>query len=175
MVKLYDSVILPEDTKRLLSKISNISNADKYAKLLLINKATWEELELIRKSLTQEEVHKIEALIEGIVPSISLNSIEKKCNEEIPDFFTVREVSQLTGLTPQQVRRNCSSKKFEATQVAGENSSWRIKPDQFQNLPNWEAFLQQRKEKFQKNSKAAKLGLNLWKKQMNVTKVDSQN
>ncbi len=92
-----------------------------------------------------------------------------------PKYFNVREVSLYKGITPQQVRRNCINGKYQAEQVAGENSSWRILTDQFKEENDFFDFIQQRAEKFKKVSKASQMAVELWTESQNGIQIEHKN
>lgn len=92
-----------------------------------------------------------------------------------PKYFNVREVSLYKGITPQQVRRNCINGKYEAEQVAGENSSWRILTDQFKEENDFIDFVQQRAEKFKKVSQASQVAVELWTEAQNGIQIEPKN
>lgn len=83
---------------------------------------------------------------------------------EIPKYFTVKEVSMLTGLSPQIICRHCSDKKYKACQENGENGIWLIESEQFQEHPSWDTFIQKRNEMFARSKRVAELALELWYK-----------
>lgn len=81
----------------------------------------------------------------------------------IPNNLTVLEVSLLTGLTKQEVRRKCKSGEFIGHQKSGENGIWLIETSQFLNIhPNWDEFTKKRDEMFDRSKKAAELAIQLW-------------
>lgn len=170
MEKIFHRVTIPQNISKLFPEVINTSSADEYARLLLIQKAVQDGTKRILETLPPEDAAKIETWIKEENVSIEFDLSEPNNSESI-DFLTVREVSQLLGITPQQVRRNCASGKYDASQVAGENSSWRIKAEQFKNQTNWNNFLKQRKEKFEKNKKAAELGIELWEDELNTNEA----
>ncbi|PGP18640.1 hypothetical protein COA01_23140 [Bacillus cereus] len=67
----------------------------------------------------------------------------------IPTYLTVQEVSLLTDLTKQEVRRKCASGEFIGHQRNGENGIWSIEKSQFSNHPNWNNFIKERDEEIQ--------------------------
>lgn len=81
----------------------------------------------------------------------------------IPNNLTVREVSLLTGLTNQEVRRKCESGEFIGHQNGWINGVWCIDSKQFLNIhPNWDEFIEKRDKWFDRSKKAAELAIQLW-------------
>ncbi|MGM1361128.1 hypothetical protein ACS2B2_25730 [Bacillus cereus group sp. BceL297] len=81
----------------------------------------------------------------------------------IPNNLTVREVSLLTGLTNQEVRRKCESGEFIGHQNGWINGVWCIDSKQFLNIhPNWNEFIEKRNEMFESSKKVAEFALQLW-------------
>ncbi|WP_133299579.1 hypothetical protein [Bacillus sp. V59.32b] len=102
------------------------------------------------EELSAEEI----AAIEGIFKNDKV--------DEVPQYLSVKEVSILTGLTPQIVRRHCANGKYAAYQPGGGNGTWHIESAQFRTYPNWLDFLQKRDELFSNSQQVAKLALQLW-------------
>lgn len=81
------------------------------------------------------------------------------------EFLSIRDVSKLTGLTPQIIRRHCANGKIKAFQIVGANSKWRIETEQFSNLPTWERFQMERNERFERSAEVAKIAKKMWEEQ----------
>lgn len=101
-----------------------------FVKVLMLQ----EELERERERLYQElsEIEKKEAF----------EVLSKQFN--IPDFITVRDVSEILGITPQMVRRHCSDGKLKSHQTLEGSGKWRIDTEQFMDKPNWDKFIEKR-------------------------------
>ncbi|KON66456.1 hypothetical protein AKG34_26285 [Peribacillus butanolivorans] len=93
-----------------------------------------EELEREKERLYQElnEVEKKEAF----------TVLSKQFN--IPRHVTVREASEIIGITPQMVRRHCADGKLIAQQTLEGSGKWRIETDQLMDKPNWDKFIEKR-------------------------------
>lgn len=113
---------------------------------------------------------------ENIDRIIEYSDEEDLAESEIvyPKYFNVREVSLYKGITPQQVRRNCISGKYQAEQVAGEHSSWRIPTEQFKQENDFVEFIQQRADKFKKVSEASQIAIELWTESQDGIHVDHE-
>lgn len=99
------------------------------------------ELERERERLFQElsEMEKKEAF----------EALSKQFN--IPDYITVRDASEILGITPQMVRRHCFDGKLKAHQTLEGSGKWRIEAEQFMGKPNWDKFIEKR-DKLKKQS-----------------------
>lgn len=62
----------------------------------------------------------------------------------IPDFITVRDVSEILGITPQMVRRHRSDGKLKSYQTLEGSGKWRIDAEQFMDKPSWDKFIKKR-------------------------------
>lgn len=83
----------------------------------------------------------------------------------IPAYLNAREVSLLTNLTQQEIRRKCKTGEFIGHQPGGENGIWHIDSKQFLNIhPNWDEFVKQRDEMFERSKKVAEIAIKLWDK-----------
>ena len=93
-----------------------------------------EELEREKERLYQElnEAERKEAF----------EALSKQFN--IPKYLTVRDASEILGITPQMVRRHCADGKLTAHQTLEGSGKWRIDADQFMDKPNWDKFIEKR-------------------------------
>lgn len=80
----------------------------------------------------------------------------------VPEFLSVRDISKLTGLAPQIIRRNCLNGKYEAEQIIGENGAWRIKSEQFMHFSKWDSFLKERESEIENSKNIVEHALELW-------------
>lgn len=163
MSRLLNDVILPGATGKNL----HTKNDDTLARIRLLMKALQMQeariLPLVSEATVKEIDESFEHLQEAdILRSAQIHIMEEAAISEVPQYLTVREVSRLTGLVPQVVRRHLTKGKFKGEQVAGENSTWRVFPEQFMQYSNWEAFLKEREKERQNSIKLIKLGLELW-------------
>jgi hypothetical protein len=93
-----------------------------------------EELERERERLYQE--------LNGKEKKEAFEVLSKQFN--IPDFISVRDVSEILGITPQMVRRHCSDGKLKSHQTLEGSGKWRIDAEQFMDKPNWDKFIEKR-------------------------------
>ncbi|QQZ62918.1 hypothetical protein JI735_10570 [Paenibacillus sonchi] len=116
--------------------------------------------EQIVSLLSEEALRKVDA---SILSADQINSFDPTpVTPSVPEYLSVRDVSRLTGLVPQVIRRHCANGKWEAEQVAGEKSTWRIKPEPFMKLSNWGTFLRGCREELESSKKLADHALALW-------------
>lgn len=132
------------------------------AKIRILQEALRIQEAQISMTLSDTDLKEVEASVESIPMTIEV--IDSLVSEppNMPEFLSVRDVSKLTGRVPQVIRRHCASGKYEAEQVAGENGTWRIKPEQFMHLSNWDAFLKERESEIQNSKKVVDHALALW-------------
>ena len=103
-------------------------------------------MDFVKVMMLQEELERErERLYQG------LSEIEKKEAFEvlskqfnIPSFITVRDTSEILGITPQMVRRYCSDGKIKSHQTLEGSGKWRIDAEQFMDKPNWDKFIEKR-------------------------------
>lgn len=119
----------------------------KYVKIMLLEDALRLEKESVRGELSEEEMEFVESCFQENFP--------------IPDYLTVQEVSMITALSKQMVRRNCVSGKFKGFQSSGENGIWSIEKEQFLAHPNWDTFVKERNEKLRRSKKAAEIAMQM--------------
>ncbi len=93
-----------------------------------------EELERERERLFQE--------LSWMEKKEAFDAIRKQFN--IPEYITVRDASEILGITPQMVRRHCSDGKLKAHQTLEGSGKWRIYTEQFMGKPNWDKFIEKR-------------------------------
>ncbi|PEA01905.1 hypothetical protein [Bacillus cereus] len=144
MIELLEQVKLTEEQERKFPT----ERAKKYMKIMILENEILSEKESIYNELSQEEMDSIENYAKESYP--------------VPKYLTVREVSMLTGLSKQMVRRHCVNKNFKGYQASGENGTWSVETEQFLSHPNWNEFIQQRNEMFNRSKKVAELAINLW-------------
>lgn len=159
MTELLRQVVLPS------SAVKIVHNRDEeiFARIQLLMKLLEFEKTQLLPNISEDTRKEIQDWLLLVEPSEYLQATA--IEPEVPEYLTVREVSQLTGLVPQVVRRHLVSGKFKGEQVAGENSTWRIFPQQFTGYSNWTSFLKKRKEEIKKDKhdsiQLVKLGLEL--------------
>lgn len=93
-----------------------------------------EELERERERLFQE--------LDWMEKKEAFDVISKQFN--IPEYITVRDASEILGVTPQMVRRHCSDGKIIGHQTLEGSGKWRIETEQFMGKPNWDKFIEKR-------------------------------
>ena len=125
-----------------------------YAKLRYLQLEASRESEVLVKQLSRDDVMRVEEMLRSMV--------QVEAQVEVPEYLSVRDVSRLTSLSPQMVRRHCIDKTYKAYQIAGVNSSWRIDPEQFKTNPNWSRFLFERDEEFSRSERVATIAEQLW-------------
>jgi excisionase family DNA binding protein len=96
--------------------------------------------------MLQEELEREkERLFLGLTPREKrevFRVLSKQYN--IPEFITVKDVSEFLGITPQMVRRHCSDGRIKALQTLEGSGKWRIQSEQFMDHPDWDKFLEKR-------------------------------
>lgn len=162
MPEVLRQVKLPEMTEKHL----HTENDATLARIRLLMKALRMQEQQILPLVPEATVKEIDESFEELHVMDMLSTMPMTVVEEtipeIPQYLTVRDVSKLTGLVPQVVRRHLANGKFKGEQVAGENSTWRIFPEQFMQYSNWEAFLKEREKEKHDSVKLTELGLELW-------------
>ncbi|ASA24798.1 hypothetical protein [Paenibacillus donghaensis] len=156
MSKVLKYVTLPQMTERRLNSEAEIT----LAKIRLLQSELRLREAQIVPLLSEETLREVDESIHSLHPTTLFDSTSE--TPSVPDYLSVRDVSKLTGLVPQVVRRHCANGKWEAEQVAGQNSTWRIKPEPFMKLSNWEAFVRDRTEGIESSKKIADHALALW-------------
>lgn len=106
------------------------SKSIEFVKILMLQ----EELERQREKIYKE--------LSGIERKAAFETLKKEYN--IPNYITVRDVSEILGITPQMVRRHCSSGKIIGHQTLEGSGKWRIDTEQFMDKPNWDKFIEKR-------------------------------
>ncbi|WP_114555669.1 hypothetical protein [Bacillus sp. K6W] len=144
MTELLEQVQLTQEQEQK----SPTERARRYAKIMILENEIRSEKESIYSELSQEEIDFIENFVKGSYP--------------VPKYLTVREVSMLTGLSKQMVRRHCVNNTFKGYQASGENGTWSIETEQFLAHPNWNEFIQQRNDMLHRSKKVAELAIKLW-------------
>lgn len=109
--------------------ISNKKTKD-FVKLTMLH----EELERVKEQMYQE--------LSASDKKEVFKTLSKQYN--IPDYITVRDVSEILGISPQMVRRHCSDGKIIAHQTLEGSGKWRIETAQFLGKPNWDKFIDKR-------------------------------
>lgn len=158
MTGVLNFVTLPQDAEKRLQSDAGIT----LAKIRLLQKALHMQEAKISLTLTENDLKEVEASIRAIPLTKDVFEPIVLETPNVPEFLSVRDVSKLIGRVPQVVRRHCASGKYNAEQVAGENGTWRIKPEQFMHLSNWEAFLKEREREIQSSKSIANHGLQFW-------------
>lgn len=151
MSRLLENIKLPPQLQN--QKYNDLEMT--LAKILVMQEYLNREKRRIYNLISPEEIKHVENSLDSL-------SADVDQSERFPEYLSVRDVSKLTGLAPQVVRRHCASGKYEAEQVAGENSTWRIKPDYFMKLSNWDKFLKEREEEAKRSKNAARIALQFW-------------
>jgi hypothetical protein len=159
MTGVLGFVTLPQAAERRLHSDAGIT----LAKIRLLQTALRIQEAQISMTLSETDLKEVEESVESI--PMTMEVFDSLVSEEpnVPEFLTVRDVSKLTGRVPQVIRRHCASRKYDAEQVAGENGTWRIKPEQFMHLSNWNAFLKERESEIENSKRVADHALALWK------------
>lgn len=147
MPELLDTVILEPEQENLITS----ERAKKYAKLSVLELEIMREKEELEEQLTVEEKKSVETALK-----------ESQQYFSIPQYFSVREVAMLTGLSPQVIRRHCANKKFNAFQATGQNGTWYIESEQFRDHPEWNTFIQKRNNLFIRSKRVAEAAQKLW-------------
>lgn len=161
MTGVLGFVTLPQAAERQLRSDAGIT----LAKIRLLQTALRIHEAQISKTLSDTDLKLVEESVESIpmTTEVIISLVSDVPNvPEVPEFLSVRDVSKLTGRVPQVIRRHCASGKYEAEQVAGENGTWRIKPEQFMHLSNWEAFLKERESEIENSKRVVDHATALW-------------
>lgn len=156
MTELLEQVKLTQEQEQ---KIPT-ERARRYAKIMILENAIRSEKESIYSELSQEEIDFIENFVKGSYP--------------VPKYLTVREVSMLTGLSKQMVRRHCVNNNFKGYQASGENGTWSVETEQFLTHPNWNEFSRERNEMFNRSKKVGELALQLWDAEETEEETDDE-
>ncbi|CAH0346551.1 hypothetical protein [Bacillus sp. CECT 9360] len=145
MGEILNKVKLSETEERSIPT----DRAKKYVKIRKLEEEIAREKSVLEE-LSAEEIAAIEDIF------------KKDIVDEVPQYLSVKEVSMLTGLTPQIVRRHCANRKYAAYQPGGGNGTWHIESSRFRTYPNWLDFIQKRNELFSNSQQVAKLAVQLW-------------
>lgn len=158
MTGVLDFVTLPKDTERRLHSNERVS----LAKIRLLQTALRLQEVQIAESLSDADLKEVEESVESI--PMMMDVVDSIVSEvpNVPEFLSVRDVSKLTGRVPQVIRRHCANGKYDAEQVAGENGTWRIKPEQFMHLSNWDSFLKERESEIENSKRVVDHATALW-------------
>ncbi len=70
----------------------------------------------------------------------------------IPDTVTVKDASEIIGVTVQRVRKLCAEGQLDAVQTMPGSGKWRIQTQQLMKYPGWTEYLENRLQ-IQKQSK----------------------
>lgn len=152
MSKVLDQVQLPDSRDGGLSNEAEME----LAKIKILQSTLRLAEQRILQTLSEESAKEVNDYVQHI------HGLEPERKPRVPEFLTVRDVSRLTGLVPQVVRRHCAKQTFKSEQVAGENSSWRIFPEQFMGYSNWNKFLGEREAELESSKRIVNLAINLW-------------
>jgi len=126
-------------------------------------------LDSIREQTTNiEKIQTYKAIAKMVLQELDDNSrkevlefVEQPVVIEIPENLSVGDVSELLNVTPQMVRRYCSEGKIEAYQTLEGSGKWKIPIEQFKNHPNWNKFIQDKKNVQIYNMKTADIMLEM--------------
>lgn len=155
-VLLEQVPLKPEQEKRISSE-----NARKYARLRNLERQLRREKNLLMVELSDEEV------------SIVEETIKDDIIDDVPKYLSVAEVSMITGLSPQMVRRNCANGKYEGYQPSGSNGIWFVKSDTFRKDPKaWQDFIERRNELFANTVEVAEAAIELQNENLDETGND---
>lgn len=114
--------------------------------------AVLKEAATLEIRMTPEERKMLEQIFNVAVEESNSPQVEPE------EYLTVRDVSQLLGISPQMVRRHCANNNIVSWRTAGEKGEWRIDIDQYRKNPSYsnrlEAILEQAR-----NRKARKQNL----------------
>src|SRR5699024_9761513 len=105
-------------------------NTKDFVKVMMLHEELKREKERLYRALSENE--KKEAF----------EALSRKFN--IPDYITVRDASEILGVTPQMVRRYCSEGKLLGHQTLQGSGKWRLDTEQFMDKPNWGKFIEKR-------------------------------
>ncbi|MFB9276331.1 hypothetical protein [Cohnella cellulosilytica] len=156
MSKVLGYVTLPKSAENRLHSEAEIT----LAKIRLLQSELRLREAQVVPLLSEETLREVEESVKSVYP---MNFSDSALSLPIvPEYLSVRDVSKLTGLVPQVVRRHCANGKWEAEQVAGEHSTWRIKPEPFMKFSNWETFLKEREREMKGSKKIVDHALELW-------------
>jgi len=163
MTGVLGFVTLPQATERRLHSDTDLITL---AKIRLLQEALRMQEAQVATKLSESDLKEVDESVksieEQIIPTELFSTITVAAPRKVPEFLSVRDVSKLTGRVPQVVRRHCASGKYIAEQVAGENGTWRIKPEQFMHLSNWDSFLAEREKEIESSIRIADHALALW-------------
>ncbi|MGY0691926.1 hypothetical protein ACW2QC_03935 [Virgibacillus sp. FSP13] len=124
-------------------KVITSEQVKTYIKMAILEQKIQKDKNELSKTLTKKEKQSIDAYF------------------NVPKYLTVREVSNLTGLSQQIIRRHCANGKYKGYQASGQNGTWHVESEQFTNLPNWIEFIAKRAEEFEQTKTAARLAQKL--------------
>lgn len=133
-------------------KITN-EKARRFARLRNLERQARRDIEKLKSELSPEEVQMVEDTFD----------VEDTQIDDVPEYLSVSEVSVITGLSPQIIRRHCSSGKFQGYQPSGRNGIWYVKSDTFRKSPDfdWNDFINKRNEVFARSNEVANISLQL--------------
>lgn len=159
MPGVLNFVTLPQATERRLHSNAEIT----LAKIKLLQEALRIQEAQISMTLSETDLQEVDSSVKSIPLTMDVfDSLIATEAPSIPEFLSVRDVSKLTGRVPQVIRRHCASGKYDAEQVAGEKGTWRIKPEQFMHLSNWNTFLKERASEIKNSKRVVDHALSLW-------------
>lgn len=139
--------------------------ARKLAKLRNLELQTRKEIELLSSELNAEEVKTVEA---------TFIKKEEELIDDVPKYLSAAEVAGIMGISPQMVRRNCVSGKYQGYQPSGSNGIWFINSNTFRNDPkeNWADFISRRNDMYARSKESAELALKLLDEEIEELDVD---
>jgi len=158
MSAILEQVPLKPEQERVLS-----ANERKYARIRILEREIRKQKALLTGELSDDEVEKVEATLE-----------EEPIVDDVPKYLSVSEVAMITGLSPQMVRRNCASGKFDGYQPSGTNGVWFVKSDTFRNDPkvDWNEFIIKRNELFTQSKDVANSAMELQREDLEEKDLD---
>ena len=159
MSAILDKVTLnPEQEKITNHRVREL------AKLRNLERQTRRNIEKIKSELSPEEVQMVEDTFR-----------EDEQVDDVPEYLSVSEVAAIIGLSPQIIRRHCSSGKFQGYQPSGPNGIWYVKSDTFRKGHgfNWNEFISKRNEMFARSNEAANISLQLQNEVLEDKNIDA--
>lgn len=148
MGSIIKQVPLKSKQKKIESK-----NARRLAQLRNLELETRREIEQLTAQLSKEEINLVESTF----------TEKEEATDDVPKYLSVAEVSGIMGISPQMVRRNCTTGKYQGYQPSGPHGIWFINSDTFRNgsKQEWLDFISRRNNLFSRSEKVAKVALEL--------------
>jgi len=122
------------------------------AKLRNLEIQVRKEIEQLTPLLSEEELNKVEETL-----------VDDKITDDVPKYLSVAEIAGIMDISPQMVRRNCVSGKYQGYQPSGSNGIWFINSDTFRNGPKkeWIDFISRRNDLLSRSKEVAELAKKL--------------